>query len=177
VSRAADRCHEKAIAFSRISGSGIDGEKRELHSDDGVISYQTLVAATHVPIEGERGTFGAALFQTKLAAYSTYAIEAKIDSVAESLFWDTNDPYLYFRFDRRGNACSVIIGGEDHKTGQEEETEARYERLENILKKNFPSAKPKHRWSGQVIETPDGLPYMAKSPTTKFWRPVFLATG
>jgi nitrite reductase/ring-hydroxylating ferredoxin subunit len=125
-----------------------------------------------VPIQGERGTFNAALFQTKLAAYSTYALEAEIDPVAESLFWDTNDPYLYLRFDRRGDACSVIIGGEDHKTGQEEETETRYERLEKILKKSFPSAKPRHRWSGQVIETPDSLPYIGEVAHRQF-----LATG
>ena len=85
-------CH----VFSRTSGSDVDGEKRELHADGGVIVYQTLVAATHVPIQGERGTFCAALFQTKLAAYSTYAIEAEIDSVAESIFWDTHDPITTF---------------------------------------------------------------------------------
>jgi hypothetical protein len=69
----------------------------------------------------------------------------------------------------------VIIGGEDHKTGQEEETETRYERLEKILKENFPSAKPRHRWSGQVIETPDGLPYIGTEnarcfpPSVRIW--------
>ncbi len=66
----------------------------------------------------------------------------------------------------------MIIGGEDHKTGQEEETETRYERLEKILKENFPSAKPTHRWSGQVIETPDGLPYIGEVADRQF-----LATG
>jgi glycine/D-amino acid oxidase-like deaminating enzyme/nitrite reductase/ring-hydroxylating ferredoxin subunit len=166
-------CH----VFSRTSGSDIDSEKRELHTDTGVISYQALVAATHVPIQGERGTFGAALFQTKLAAYSTYAIEAEIEPVAESLFWDTNDPYLYLRFDRRGNACSLIIGGEDHKTGQEEDTEARYERLEKILKENFRSAKPRHRWSGQVIETPDGLPYIGEVSDRQFVATGFSGNG
>jgi glycine/D-amino acid oxidase-like deaminating enzyme/nitrite reductase/ring-hydroxylating ferredoxin subunit len=163
-------CH----VFSRTSGSDIDSEKRELHTDTGVISYQALVAATHVPIQGERGTFGAALFQTKLAAYSTYAIEAEIEPVAESLFWDTNDPYLYLRFDRRGNACSLIIGGEDHKTGH---TEARYERLEKILKENFRSAKPRHRWSGQVIETPDGLPYIGEVSDRQFVATGFSGNG
>lgn len=38
-------------------------------------------------------------------------------------FWDTNDPYLYMRFDQGENGCSVVIGGEDHKTGQERDTE------------------------------------------------------
>ena len=161
-----------SYVFSNTSGSDIDSEKRELHTESGVISYGSLVAATHVPIQGERGTFGAALFQTKLAAYSTYALEAEIDPLPGSLFWDTNDPYLYLRFDRREDAGSVIIGGEDHKTGQEDQTETRYQRLEKILKENFPSAKLRHRWSGQVIETPDGLPYIGEVGHGQF-----LATG
>jgi glycine/D-amino acid oxidase-like deaminating enzyme/nitrite reductase/ring-hydroxylating ferredoxin subunit len=158
--------------FSRTRGSDIDNEKHELHSDNGVLAYETVVAATHVPIQGERGTFGAALFQTKLAAYSTYAIEAEIETMPESLFWDTDDPYLYLRFDRRDGGSSVIIGGEDHKTGQEEDTEARYEQLENILKKTFPGSKPKHRWSGQVLETLDGLPYIGEIAAHQY-----IATG
>jgi hypothetical protein len=44
------------------------------------------------------------------------------------------------------------------KAGQEEETESRYERLKKTLEKTFPTARLKHRWSGQVLETPDGLP-------------------
>ncbi len=161
-------CH----VFSRTSGSNINSDKHELKTDLGTITYDAVVAATHVPIQGERDTFGAALFQTKLAAYSTYVIEAEIESVAESLFWDTDDPYLYYRFDRREGRCFVILGGEDHKTGQEEDTETRYERLESILKKNFPEAKPRHRWSGQVLETPDGLPYIGEVAERQF-----LATG
>ena len=163
-----DDCH----VFSRTNGSNIDSDKDELRTDDGTISYDTVVAATHVPIQGERDTFGAALFQTKLAAYSTYALEAEIEFAAESLFWDTNDPYLYFRFDRRNGTSSVIIGGEDHKTGQEEDTEARYERLEKALMESFPAAKLRHRWSGQVLETPDGLPYIGEVGERQF-----LATG
>ncbi len=131
-----------------------------MHTKEGKIKYKDLVAATYVPIQGERGTLGAALFQTKLAAYSTYVIEASIPPQSEALYWDTNDPYLYVRFDNRDGVESVIIGGEDHKTGQEADTDACYERLEKILKEKFPSAKPRHRWSGQVIETPDGLPYI-----------------
>jgi glycine/D-amino acid oxidase-like deaminating enzyme/nitrite reductase/ring-hydroxylating ferredoxin subunit len=161
-------CH----VFSRTSGSNIDSREHELHADGGVIGYECVVAATHVPIQGERDTFGAALFQTKLAAYSTYAIEAEIKSVAESLFWDTNDPYLYLRFDQRDGRSSVIIGGEDHKTGQDQDTEARYKRLESSLRKTFSDAKLKHRWSGQVLETPDRLPYIGEVAERQF-----LATG
>jgi len=148
--------------FSKTSGSHIDGEKHELHTKDGTIAYHTLIAATHVPIQGERGTLGAALFQTKLAGYSTYAIEAKIEEAPEALFWDTNDPYQYIRIEKQAGEFSVIFGGEDHKTGQDEATEACYARLEAQLMEKFPSAKPRHRWSGQVLETPDGLPYIGE---------------
>jgi len=151
-----------SYVFGNTCGSEIDAEKHELKTKEGSIGYRFLVSATHTPIQGERGTIGAALFQTKLAAYSSYAIEAAIHCVPESMFWDTNDPYLYFRFDRREDGCSVIIGGEDHKTGQETDTEACYGRLEKFLKTHFPSARSHHRWSGQVLETPDGLPYIGR---------------
>ena len=63
-------------------------------------------------------------------------------SVPESLHCDTGDPYLYLRFDCGRRRGSVIIGGEDHKTGQEKETEDRYESLTRTLKQIFPAAKP-----------------------------------
>ena len=149
-----------AQIFSKTSGSDIDPKKHELETSTGVISYHTLVAATHIPIQGERGTLGAALFQTKLALYSTYAIEAEIGKAPEALFWDTKDPYHYYRIDDDG--CSVIAGGEDHKTGQVTDTEQCYKNLEHNLRMNFANAKLKHRWSGQVVETPDGMPYIGE---------------
>jgi glycine/D-amino acid oxidase-like deaminating enzyme/nitrite reductase/ring-hydroxylating ferredoxin subunit len=166
-------CH----VFSRTSGSKINSDKHQLATDEGTISYDAVVAATHVPIQGERDTFRAALFQTKLAAYSTYAIEAEVPPMAESLFWDTNDPYLYLRFDEREGATSLILGGEDHKTGQEEDTESRYQTLSRILAKLFPKSKPRHRWSGQVLETPDGLPYIGEVAPRQFVATGFSGNG
>ena len=132
-----------------------------------------MVAATHVPIQGARGTFAAALFQTKLASYSTYAIGAENEPVPEALFWDTDDPYHYWRFDRgRGESGFAIVGGEDHKTGQQPDTEGCYENLEKLLREKIRGAKPTHRWSGQVVETPDGLPFIGEVAERQF-----LATG
>ena len=54
----------------------------------------------------------------------------------------------------------MILGGEDHKTGQVSDTDSRYERLEQALAAIVPGIDITHRWSGQVIETPDGLPYI-----------------
>lgn len=155
-------------------GSELDDKKRELRLKNCTVHYKSVVIATHVPLQGSRGTIEAALFQTKLAAYSTYAIEAtlKSDPLAEALYWDTRDPYYYYRFDRKENGYSVILGGEDHKTGQESDTVQRYATLEKVLHKHFPGASIKHRWSGQVLETPDGLPYIGECAERQY-----LATG
>ncbi len=79
---------------------------------------------------------------------------------------------LYFRFDTRDRGSPVIIGGEDHKTGQEEENESRYKRLKKTLEKTFPTTKLNHRWSGQLLGTVDGLPYIGQVAEYQF-----LATG
>ena len=104
----------------------------------------------------------ATVLQTKLALYTSYVVAGRMPrgKVPDALFWDTKDPYDYLRVQPRGNHDFVIFGGEDHKTGQVKETTDCYERLEGKLKSLLPDIEVTHRWCGQVIETPDGLPYI-----------------
>jgi glycine/D-amino acid oxidase-like deaminating enzyme len=103
--------------------------------------------------------------QTKLALYTSYVIAARVapGSVPDALWWDTGDPYDYIRLEPQRGYDVVIFGGEDHKTGQETDTAAAHHRLEQRLRKLVPDAEVTHHWSGQVIETPDGLPYVGKT--------------
>jgi glycine/D-amino acid oxidase-like deaminating enzyme/nitrite reductase/ring-hydroxylating ferredoxin subunit len=141
-----------------------DAEHRRVWCSGHYVTYQHLFIATHVPLQGLAGMLNAALLQTKLAGYTTYAMEAELPDavVPEALWWDTADPYFYFRIDKVGEKLRVIAGGEDHKTGQEADTDARYAALERRVRQLFPSAKPLRQWSGQVIETVDGLPYIGE---------------
>ena len=127
-----------------------------------VVQCNHVVLATHVPLQATRSTLSATLLQSKLALYSTYAIGAEVPkgTVPEMVWWDTADPYLYLRVEKRDGYDYVILGGEDHKTGQEKDTELPYRRLATELGFLVPEAVPQHRWSGQVIETVDGLPYI-----------------
>ena len=126
------------------------------------ITCGDVVLATHNPLVGVAGTTGATLFQTKLALYSSYVVAGRVAKgvVPDALLWDTADPYRYLRVEPRRGYDVVIYGGEDHKTGQAGDTEARYARLEETLAALAPGIELTHRWSGQVIETPDGLPYI-----------------
>jgi glycine/D-amino acid oxidase-like deaminating enzyme/nitrite reductase/ring-hydroxylating ferredoxin subunit len=133
-----------------------------------------VVLATHTPLVGKSSFVGATLFQSKLALYSTYVLGAAVSRnlLPEASFWDTSDPYYYLRVDAGDSADYLIFGGEDHKTGQEPYTDDAFARLENVLRGLVPEARLDRRWSGQVIETHDGLPYIGNTAPDQF-----VATG
>ena len=130
-----------------------------------MVTCEDTVIATHNPLVGFGGMAGATLFQTKLALYTSYVIAGRVACgvVPDALWWDTSNPYQFVRVEPHRDYDVVIFGGEDHKTGQQEDTEACYRRLEEHLRAIVPDAELTHRWSGQVIETPDGLPYIGQS--------------
>jgi glycine/D-amino acid oxidase-like deaminating enzyme/nitrite reductase/ring-hydroxylating ferredoxin subunit len=129
------------------------------------VRCEDVVITTHNPLVGLAGLTGATLFQTKLALYTSYVIAGRAPSgvVSDALWWDTSDPYYYIRVEPHRDFDVVVFGGEDHKTGQKDDTAACYRRLEGRLTAIIPQVKVTHRWSGQVIETPDGLPYIGQT--------------
>jgi glycine/D-amino acid oxidase-like deaminating enzyme/nitrite reductase/ring-hydroxylating ferredoxin subunit len=128
------------------------------------VRCRDVVIATHNPLAGLASAMKASLFQTKLALYTSYVIAGRVprETVPDALFWDTADPYCYLRVDPQRDHDLVIFGGEDHKTGQVSDTNACYDRLTQTLAVKVPEIDWTHRWSGQVIETSDGLPYIGK---------------
>jgi Glycine/D-amino acid oxidases (deaminating) len=88
------------------------------------VSAELVVLATHTPLVGNAGMLSAALFQTKLALYTSYVVAGRVakGQVPDALFWDTSDPYHYLRIEPHRDYDVVIFGGEDHKTGQAVDT-------------------------------------------------------
>jgi glycine/D-amino acid oxidase-like deaminating enzyme len=143
------------------------------------ISFDRVVMATNNPLVGLASITSATLLQTKLALYTSYAIGARVPSetIPEAIFWDTREPYDYPRVDRYRGFDYVIYGGEDHKTGQKRKTQKAYARLLARLEKIIPHARLDHRWSGQIISTPDGLPYIGENAEHQFIATGFCGNG
>ncbi|HWA28742.1 MAG TPA: FAD-dependent oxidoreductase [Lacunisphaera sp.] len=160
--------------FENTEAQAMEKDPRQLRTPKGRISFKHLVIATHNPLIGLASLIGATLLQTKLALYSSYAIGARLprERLPVALFWDTADPYHYLRVQEAADHTYVIYGGEDHKTGQADDTPARFARLEEKLRTFAPEAQVDARWSGQVIETNDGLPFIGMTPSKQF-----IATG
>ncbi|MGE3817859.1 MAG: FAD-dependent oxidoreductase [Isosphaeraceae bacterium] len=168
------KCH----VFERSEVIEVQDEPLAVKANGRTITCAYLVIATHVPLAGNVGMLGAALFQTKLASYSSYVVGAKVKrgTVPEALFWDTSDPYRYLRADAYPSRDFVIFGGEDHKTGQDD-PETRFVALERRLGEILPEAEVTHRWSGQVVETNDGLPFIGEMAEKQFAATGFAGNG
>ena len=93
-------------------------------------------------------------------------------SAAAGFCSDISDPYWYLRIDEERGERHAIFGGADHKTGQTRATEPCFEAVEHALAAIIPSARIERRWSGQVIETNNGLPYIGATGDHQF-----VATG
>jgi glycine/D-amino acid oxidase-like deaminating enzyme/nitrite reductase/ring-hydroxylating ferredoxin subunit len=138
------------------------------------LRFEHLVIATHVPIAGLRSMLPATLFQTKIHPYSTYVLGARIPpgGLAAGLYSDTSDPYHYLRISDGPGGRYAIFGGADHKTGQSDDPDACYRAIERALHRVLPEATIDRRWSGQVIESADGLPFIGLTAERQF-----IATG
>jgi glycine/D-amino acid oxidase-like deaminating enzyme/nitrite reductase/ring-hydroxylating ferredoxin subunit len=170
---------EDSHVFEESEVSEFDAKESRAKVNGHWISYRRLVLATHNPLMGEAGVASATLFQTKLALYTSYVLGAKIprNSIPIASYWDTNDPYQYLRIDRHQDFDYAIFGGEDHKTGQVPNTEMCFHRLEEALLEILPAAKIDHRWSGQVIETTDGMPFIGENAEGQFIGTGFSGNG
>jgi glycine/D-amino acid oxidase-like deaminating enzyme/nitrite reductase/ring-hydroxylating ferredoxin subunit len=141
-----------------------------------IVSAGAVVVATNTPIN-DLGKIYA-----KQEAYRTYVIGALVPagSTPKALYWDMEDPFHYVRLQRmHANGKTqdlLIIGGEDHKTGQAGGIEGRFARLATWGREHFPGIKEiAFRWSGQVMESMDCLAFIGRNP--KDDPNVYIVTG
>ncbi|HEU5081646.1 MAG TPA: FAD-dependent oxidoreductase [Opitutaceae bacterium] len=160
--RAIEAQESRIFANSRVVDI-TEGDEIIVTTENGYkVRCGSVVVATNSPINDR------VALQTKIAPYRTYAIAARIrkGSAPKALLWDNADPYHYVRTAQSSETFdTLIIGGEDHKTGQESQTADRFGALERWARAHFPQIESvTHQWSGQVLETLDGLAYAGRNP-------------
>src|SRR5436190_2883125 len=154
-------CHSHA---DNVEG-GVPGL---VHVGRHVITGDALVVATNVPINNRLA------IHTKQAPYMTYVIAGRIPRgiVPQALAWDTGDPYHYIRL----YDDFLIVGGEDHKSGQAHDSPQRYRKLETWARARFPMlGEVEFMWGGQVMEPADYLAFIGHNPMDH--DNTFVATG
>jgi glycine/D-amino acid oxidase-like deaminating enzyme/nitrite reductase/ring-hydroxylating ferredoxin subunit len=131
------------------------------------ITAKNLVVATNTPVNNRF------YIHTKQYAYRTYAMSFKFERSHKEdvLLWDTEDPYHYIRF----YEDTIIIGGEDHRTGQAPERDPFIE-LERWSRNKFSFlGEVKEKWSGQIFEPMDQIAFIGRNPGLE--KNVYISTG
>jgi len=152
------------------------GDDARVVTDRGVIHAGAVVVATNTPVNDW------VTIHTKQAAYRSFVVGARVrrGSVPQLLLWDTPDPYHYVRIQSSQHGAAgddiLIVGGEDHKTGQADDADERFARLEAWTRERFPQVEAfDYRWSGQVMEPIDGVAFIGRNPSDH--ANVYIATG
>jgi glycine/D-amino acid oxidase-like deaminating enzyme/nitrite reductase/ring-hydroxylating ferredoxin subunit len=138
----------------------------------GTLSASDAVVATNSPISDRFA------LHTKMAPYRTYAMALTVPrgALPDALYWDTEDPYHYVRLHPGdGKEDLLIVGGEDHKSGEADDGAQRFARLESWVRPLIPALGAiTHRWSGQVLDTVDYAGFIGRDPGSEH---IYVSTG
>src|SRR4051794_13090307 len=138
----------------------------------GTVSAGAVVVATNTPFNERLG------MHLRQYPYQTYAIGALVrkGALPHRLLWDDLDPYHYVRLTPRDADYDVlIVGGEDHKTGEGPRGEEPFTHLEQWTRQHFSAAGAvQWGWSGEEMEPMDAIANLGREPGS---RNVYLITG
>ncbi|TIX21639.1 FAD-dependent oxidoreductase, partial [Mesorhizobium sp.] len=156
------------IAIEELPKHGV----RVSIENGGVIEASNAVIATNSPINDRFK------LHTKMSPYRTYAMAFTLSrgELPDALFWDTGDPYHYVRMNPGpGSVDYLIAGGADHKSGEANDGDVRFEAIEAWVRALVPMlGKEVRRWSGQVLETTDYCAFIGLNPGSTS---VYVVTG
>lgn len=151
LARTSARVHENVTVLD-VEAEG----QLALQTDTGHrVTADAVVLATHAPFQNLK-------LQLELAQYRSYVVAGRIDSPLGGLFWDMADPYHYYRTATLDGETYLLVGGGDHRTGTLPEggPEAPFVELEALAARFGVTAT--ERWSAQVAEPSDGLPFIGQ---------------
>lgn len=131
-----------------------------------------VVLATGYPILDRAGYF------TRMHPKRSYVLGLRIrGEPPAAMYYRPGEPYRSVRthHDREEDGPLVLVGGENHKTGQGGSTADRYRRLERWARERFSVESIDYRWSTQDYVTADRVPFVGRAGVAA--ENVFVATG
>lgn len=145
-----------ALIFEHTDAREIIGNR--VHTPLGGIHANWIIAATYEPFGNPVGLF----FKKGMYVSYVYELEMESTSLPEGTYEDTDNPYHYFRVDKKEDADRIIIGGEDHRQDIPVDSEKNFAALQAFTEKTFPHKKYTivRKWSGPILEPIDGLAFI-----------------
>ena len=141
------------------------------HTEHAKVLAQYVVIATHYPFINFPGIYFSKMYQS-----SSYVIGAEIhQTLPKGMYINIGSPIYSLRTANIEGKPFCLLGGGDHKTGEEVSYKTSYGKLEEKIKEWYPEAKIQYRYSTRDCITLDKIPYIGEF--SHILPNVFVGTG
>jgi glycine/D-amino acid oxidase-like deaminating enzyme/nitrite reductase/ring-hydroxylating ferredoxin subunit len=160
-----------SAVFEETRATELDpGDPCRIETDRGTVTAGRVVVATHFPVFDRGGYF--ARMKTK----RSHVVGVRVaGDPPEGMYYNTGEPYRSIRHHRFDGEPLVLVGGENHETGQGGSTKERYDRLEEFAREQFDVEAVEYRWSTQDYGPFDSVPYVGRLGPAR--ESLYVATG
>ncbi|MCU4801633.1 FAD-dependent oxidoreductase [Halobacteria archaeon HArc-gm2] len=157
--------------FEETTVEDVDGgDPCTVETDRGTVTADDVVLATHFPIRDD------AVYFARLTPKRSYVVAVTLNEDApEGMYYQPYDPYFSVRPYPASDEPMILVGGQNHRTGEGGSTETRYERLEAQARNHFDVDSIEYRWSTQDYRSVDRVPFVG--PAGPGTSNVYVATG
>ena len=132
-----------------------DGSPCRVETEHGVVTADHVVVATLLPFWDPGGYFA------KAHPSRSYVIAVRAAEPVEGMYLSAGSPTRSIRTAEGGEW--LVLGGDSHHVGSEEETGGYYTDLEEWARQRFTVDEVGYRWSSQDYVPVDGVPYAGRS--------------
>lgn len=132
-------------------------------TENGNISFQKMIFATHFPIDNKHGMYFLKMYQNR-----SYVIALSGAKKVDGMYVDESETGLSFR----NYGDYLLLGGGAHRTGKQG---GNWQALRSFAASHYPDATEQYAWAAQDCMTLDGLPYIGAY--AKHMPDCFVATG
>ncbi|MXV64611.1 FAD-dependent oxidoreductase [Natronorubrum sp. JWXQ-INN-674] len=164
------RDDDGATVYEHTRVTDVDpGTPCRVRTPEATVTARRVVLATGFPILDRTGYFA------RMHPKRSYVLGIRLDGNApEGMYYRSGDNYRSVRSHRDSDGELLLVGGENHKTGQGGSTADRYRRLERWARERFPVDEVAYRWSTQDYKPVDKVPFVGRVGAAEN---VLVATG
>ncbi len=164
------RDDDEAALFEETHVTDIEpGTPCRVRTADATVTARQVVVATGFPILDRAGYFA------RMSPKRSYVLGIRLDgALPDGMYYRTGETYRSVR-SHRGEEPLLLVGGENHKTGQGGSTADRYRTLAQWARERFPVDEIVYRWSTQDYKPNDKVPFIGRVGAGA--QNVFVATG
>ena len=139
-----------------------DGDSYICYTENNMVKAKYVVLASHYPFINFPGVYFAKMYQS-----SSYVIGIDTKSeLFDGMYINIQSPIYSFRTAKDADKKILLLGGGDHKTGENTSYQDSYGLLEEKAKHWYPNCEIKYRWSTRDCITLDKIPYIGEFSNT-----------